>query len=73
MCEKFFLFKKFHVRKIFYQEARYYKYVGFYFWESMGSQFAQLTSTFSFLDLIKDKNYYTETNNIFHKFLHPKK
>jgi hypothetical protein len=60
MCEKFFFFKKFGVRKIFFQEARYYKFVNFYILDSIVFKY---TSTFSFLDLVKDKHYYTETSN----------
>ena len=38
MCEKFFFYKKFGVRKIVYQELRYYKFVNFYYLESFNTK-----------------------------------
>lgn len=68
MCEKFFLFKKFGVRKIVFQHLRYNKFINFYLLENI----PYYTDTFYFLDLVKSKHYYTETSNWMSAILHPR-
>lgn len=70
MCEKFFFYKKFGGRRILFQEFRMQKVLPYYNIELM----VQYTDNmFTYFDLIKDKNYYTETSNWTQAFLHPKK
>ena len=70
MGAKFFLFKKFGVKKIFYNPLKL-KQIGIYYqWDML---MYHNYSSFSFLDFIKDKPIYTESSNWFNWRMHPRK
>jgi hypothetical protein len=60
MGEKFFFFKKFGVKKIFFSKLRFNQFNIYY---KLDMLVYNNYCSFSFLDFIKDKHIYTEAGN----------